>query len=63
MFNSFHACVDIEIIDDESVERDTGFFRERFQVTLGESAGFKATIDPDRNSMLVYIIDDDSMCL
>ena len=61
LFNSSQvSCIVIEIIDDNYVERDTRFFRERFQVTLGETAGLKARIDPGRNLTLVYIIDDDS---
>ena len=30
----FNACVNIEIFDDKIVERDVGYFKERFQVTL-----------------------------
>ena len=33
-FNTTHACVNIEIFDDKIVERDVGYFKERFQVTL-----------------------------
>ena len=65
MFTSSRACVDVRITDDTYVERDTGFFRERFQVALsrGDEDKPKAMIDPDRDTTVVFIVDDDSKCL
>ena len=65
MFTSSRACVDVGITDDTYVERDTGFFRERFQVALGRGNEDKpkAKIDLDRDTTVVFIRDDDSKCL
>ena len=61
VFNSSCACVEIAITDDKSVEQDTGFFREKFSVTLENEEDNRVIIDPYRKTSLVYILDDDSM--
>ena len=52
--------MDIKITGDNKVERDVGFFRESFRVTL-ESPDNSIRIG-EVSSARVFIIDDDCKC-
>ena len=57
-----YSCTDIEILNDNIVERDSGFLRERFQVTLQHGdANTGININSSCQTAEIFIIDDDSM--
>ena len=57
-----YSCNDIEIVNDNVVERDSGVLRERFQVTLQHGdANTGININSSCQTAEIFIIDDDGM--
>ena len=62
LFTGPEACVNITVVDDKMVERDVGFLRESFKVTLNSTEN-KVIFEESKTTARVDIMDDDSTLL